>query len=321
MATVESVLNIARAELGYVAKNDPLAGSKYGRELAAVTGNSDWAGDSYAVPWCALFVSWVLYRAGQSCPGAPSWACADFLNAGGAAGRTVEYSAMKPGDIVIFDWHDGGVSTDHIGFVETLGSGSFVCIEGNTDGGKVARRTRYPGNIQGIVRPAYSGTSGSGTTGGGTTEGDPRYTWSQHNVWGQEELARDRMRLYGWNSAAADGICGVDTQTDIIAVWQQSLNDDFPEPPTLEVDGWLGPVTRMCIDYHPIYAGVSGNQALMAKYALWFNGHDVDLSNWDFTAADQAAARTHAQYYSGIRTDGVIDGAVVATLLPLANVN
>lgn len=160
----------------------------------------------------------------------------------------------------------------------------------------------------------WSNTSGGGSAGAG----DPRYTWSQHNVTGQLELARDRRRLYGWDSAAADGICGVDTQADIIAVWQQSLNDDYPNPPFLAVDGWLGAETRMCVDCHPIFAGVSGNQALMGKYALWFNGHNVDLSNWDFTDADQAAVRAHARFYSGIRKDGVIDGAVLATLLPLA---
>ena len=171
MATVDSVLSIAAAEIGYYAPDDPLAGSKYGRWMTSVTGNSYYSGSSTSVPWCAMFVSWVFAQAGQVFPGMPTAACADILYGGQNAGLGVSVGSMTRGDIVIFDWQDGGIATDHIGIVESVGSGSFTTIEGNTSGNRVARRTRYTGSVLGVVRPNYTG--GGTTTGGngGTTTG------------------------------------------------------------------------------------------------------------------------------------------------------
>ncbi len=71
---------------------------------------------------------------------------------------------------MIFNW-DGGV-VDHIGFVEANHGSYIQTIEGNTNNGRVARRTRAWNTIAAILRPAYSGSatsSGGGTASSGGT--------------------------------------------------------------------------------------------------------------------------------------------------------
>ena len=51
---------------------------------------------------------------------------------------------------------------DHIGLVEKVSNGVITTIEGNTQGGKVARNTFKVGSgyIRGYAKPKYSGASG-----------------------------------------------------------------------------------------------------------------------------------------------------------------
>ena len=165
MATASEVLRIAAGEIGYSRWNDPLNGTKYGRWYATI-------GGSYfgmnGVPYCAMFVSWVLNQAGQKAPGCPTAACGNIRN----AARNTKYHVQnkknaQPGDIVLFRW-DGNVNdfsySDHVGFVEK-NCGSYIqTIEGNTssgtsgsqsNGGGVYRRTRSWGYVQMIIRPEY----------------------------------------------------------------------------------------------------------------------------------------------------------------------
>ena len=60
----------------------------------------------------------------------------------------------------------------HIGFVEANHGSYIQTIEGNTNNGRVARRTRAWNTIAAILRPAYSGSatsSGGGTASSGGT--------------------------------------------------------------------------------------------------------------------------------------------------------
>lgn len=156
MATANDVLRIAAGELGYSRWSDPEPGTKYGRWYAQSHGS--YFGTS-GVPFCAMFASWCLDRAGQSFPGMPAAYVPYILRDGRAAGRQVNTRSAQPGDIVIFQWDSGPV--DHIGFVE-INRGSYVqTIEGNTNNGVVARRTRSWGTVAAILRPAYTGASGS----------------------------------------------------------------------------------------------------------------------------------------------------------------
>ncbi|PVV28032.1 CHAP domain-containing protein, partial [Bifidobacterium bifidum] len=165
MATASEVLRIAAGEIGYSRWTDPQPGTKYGRWYAQSHGS--YYGAS-GVPFCAMFVSWVMSRAGQAFPGLPAAYVPYVLSAGRS--RAVSTRSAKPGDIVIFNW-DGGV-VDHIGFVEANHGSYIQTIEGNTNNGRVARRTRAWNTIAAILRPAYSGSatsSGGGTASSGGT--------------------------------------------------------------------------------------------------------------------------------------------------------
>lgn len=176
MATASKVLSIAAGEIGYIALQDPEKGSKYGRYFAEKLNQSWLAASSTAVPWCALFASWCLDQAGQSCSGMPTASCATALSGAKKAGlvRSNKKDA-KAGDLVLFDWNGNG-QPDHIGIVEK-NCGSYIqTIEGNTssgnsgsqsNGGGVYRRTRNWGYVLAIIAVPYDGqSSGSASSSG-----------------------------------------------------------------------------------------------------------------------------------------------------------
>lgn len=163
MASANKVLSIAAGEVGYSRWDDPNPGTKYGRAFAEKVGNTYYSASG--VPYCCMFVWWVLDQAGMTVPGMPTASCTALRNACASAGMIVPKMSAQPGDIVIFDWpgsNDG--ANDHVGFVE-LNKGNYIqTIEGNTssgasgsqgNGGVVARRTRDWSVVQDVIRPAY----------------------------------------------------------------------------------------------------------------------------------------------------------------------
>lgn len=171
MATASKVLSIAAKEIGYSRWTDPKAGTKYGRWYAEKT-KSPYFGTS-GVPYCAMFVAWVLDQAGQKCAGMPTASCLTAKNGAKKAGiiRSNKKDA-KAGDLVLFDW-DGNGNPDHIGFVEK-NKGSYIqTIEGNTssgnsgsqsNGGGVYRRTRSWSTVNCVIAVPYSGTTSKPST-------------------------------------------------------------------------------------------------------------------------------------------------------------
>lgn len=168
MATASNVLSIAQKEIGYSRWTDPANGTKYGRWYAQKTGSSYFGQNG--VPYCAMFVSWVLDQAGQSCSGFPTASCSSGKSGASKAGliRSNKKSA-QPGDLVIFDWGSDG-NVDHIGIVE-LNKGSYIqTIEGNTssgtsgsqsNGGGVYRRTRDWSTVNCVIAVPYNGSTAS----------------------------------------------------------------------------------------------------------------------------------------------------------------
>ena len=152
MSTASRAIDIAEGQLGVT------DGTKYGKWYAKKVGNGYFA--EKGVPWCAMFVSWVLDKAGVRCAGIPGASCSAVVKAARKAGATV--SSAKPGDLVIFDWDPAKADgPDHIGLVVDI-EGSYVnTIEGNT-GGAVKRRTRALRWVYAIVRPQYSEESSVG---------------------------------------------------------------------------------------------------------------------------------------------------------------
>ncbi|MBI3902443.1 MAG: CHAP domain-containing protein [Nitrosomonadales bacterium] len=162
-AVIERVLNVARAEIGVVegpGENNVKYNTWY-YHGHPVSGK--------AYPWCAVFVSWVFYRAdasGMHPKGASTVANAQWFKDRGAFG-----SAPRVGAVSFYNISGLG-RISHTGIVErVLNDGSFYAIEGNTDerggrtGGKVMRKHRKnlgPGG--GFGYPAYSGRVGPAPT-------------------------------------------------------------------------------------------------------------------------------------------------------------
>lgn len=104
-------------------------------------------------PWCGYFVMWCAKEVNLTIPN-----CV-YTPAGveGFKGRGLWSNAAtakpKPGDIVFFDFVEGGAPVEHVGIVlKDNGDGTVTTIEGNTtaenkkgsqaNGGEVAKRVR-----------------------------------------------------------------------------------------------------------------------------------------------------------------------------------
>lgn len=115
--------------------------------------------------WCAGEISYTFAKIGHKgmwyggkpvfyVPYAQEWMAKNYKTIYDYRGKGSLSNARK-GDIVIFMWSRG--SRDHIGAVrKTTGSSStLMTIEGNTNGGVVANRTRAKANIYAVYRPPY----------------------------------------------------------------------------------------------------------------------------------------------------------------------
>lgn len=142
MKTNNQLIAIAKSQIGNT-------GGKY-RSYAGYGGS-----------WCNMFVYWLFNANGCGtlfpmktqyqktyCPTSIEW-CKKNL------AQIPLYLAM-PCDIIYFDWDHNG-NPNHIGVVESkVNTDKINTIEGNTDGGKVARKTRPSKYVQAIYRPHFS---------------------------------------------------------------------------------------------------------------------------------------------------------------------
>lgn len=180
MSAQSRVLAVAAREIGYSRWSDPKRGTKYARETQPVF----WPRDTWllanGISYCDIFVTWVFWKAlgkafvtGGGLPAGASYNTDYRASKGGR----VPKSQARPGDVLVFDWNWATASTNHVGILEkVLPSGNYQTIEGNTstgssgsqsNGGRVARRTRRPGQVRYVIRPNWSKAVSVG--GGGTS--------------------------------------------------------------------------------------------------------------------------------------------------------
>lgn len=112
--------------------------------------------------WCNAYVTYIfhhtdnanLYCGGKKqtyCPTSIKWCKANLA-------QVPLYLAM-PMDVIYFDWDKNGVP-NHIGFVrDHKDTSSIYTIEGNTDGGRVALKTRPAKYVQAVYRPHFKPTA------------------------------------------------------------------------------------------------------------------------------------------------------------------
>ena len=161
--TVEKLMKLAYADLGYYAPSDPEPGSKAGRYCAKLMGESWLAGPSTEIWWCCMWVSMMLDKAGVKCPGFPTYNT-DLAWNGGAKSRAIDKAAIRRGDILIFDWNFNTTATDHIGFATGSPRNGYVnTIEGNV-GNAVKEKVRPLSSIRYALRPKYSDAAAQSVT-------------------------------------------------------------------------------------------------------------------------------------------------------------
>ena len=129
------------------------------------------------LPWCGSFVMWCANEAGVKLPNTVS------TMAGAAAFKKMgtwldaKDAKPEPGDIVYFDFAEGGAPIEHVGIVvKDNGDGTVTTIEGNTAGDKKkstsqrnggeavvkvraykTNKKKIPAFIVGFGRPNYKG--------------------------------------------------------------------------------------------------------------------------------------------------------------------
>ena len=223
--TRERVLLIGKCFLGYREgyNND----TKFG----------DWYGMPNQ-PWCAMFVSYCMAKAGvsqetvkkfASCTAGWNW----FKNRG-----ETRSNSFKPqrGDIIFFDWNpENGDGIDHVGLVDRVENNKVYTVEGNHE--DQVNQYSYDlnsNNIYGYVVPSYTGNESIEEA--KTDENNERPLiykgMTNENVrYAQTKLIN---KGYSVGSSGADGIFGAGTEQAV---------KQFQADNGLTADGMIGPAT------------------------------------------------------------------------------
>lgn len=188
MATVNTLLKIAEAEVGYLEKKSNYnldsktenAGynnyTKYARDL---NNAGYYNGNKNGYAWCDVFVDWCFYQlCGKDAKKAQQMICQTGSLGAGCTfsmgyyknkGRF--YSTPKPGDQIFFG---SGSDSTHTGIVYAVDASRVYTIEGNTssasgvvaNGGGVFKKSYYRSynKILGYGRPYYDAEDAQPTT-------------------------------------------------------------------------------------------------------------------------------------------------------------
>lgn len=157
MTQIDRLLAKAIADIGYTESPPNSNKTKYG-EAYGLNGYS----------WCLIAIWYWFREAGLShlfYGGGKVASCSQYRDWAKKAGQWVT-GDYRRGDLVIFDFPNTGVSTDHIGIVYAVTGGGLVTIEGNTsatgsqsNGGMVMQKTRSLDLVIGAIRPPYEDES------------------------------------------------------------------------------------------------------------------------------------------------------------------
>lgn len=174
--TAKDILDLARSQIGTTASN--IKRCKYNTWFYGYEAS----GDSY--DWCAVFISWLFAQKNAlGLIGGKNANCGYLAKQFEQKGKLIKpknmfagfsSSDVKPRDVVFYHWGTtastllpGTYVSDHVGIVESVGSGNITAIEGNTGSnpnGAVLRQIRPVSSISCIGRPDYEGGSASTST-------------------------------------------------------------------------------------------------------------------------------------------------------------
>lgn len=144
----EAAVKFAESQLGIK------GGSK--RELGYEKGVGIAPGSDIS-EWCSDFAAYTLKQAGVTdLPSNPAYSGSWLTWSGGQNLHTTNPGAIKPGDLLVFNWSGTGSTseTSHV----AIAKGGGKMISGNGEGDTVDESSIPTQFLVGIVRPHYKGT-------------------------------------------------------------------------------------------------------------------------------------------------------------------
>lgn len=169
MPSAQTVLDLARTELGYVEQGGPHGND--GNITKFWTWFDDLAGThDQGLSWCATFQLWLDFHAGLALE--PDWVhfiyCPSWEGFLRRSGRLVALDQAVAGDYLFFHFPGEANEANHIGRLVSIdrAARTVTCIEGNTakgtrgsqsNGGGVYQRTRAFSVVRSVGRPLYQG--------------------------------------------------------------------------------------------------------------------------------------------------------------------
>ena len=146
--------------------------------------------------------------------------------------KHVPLSDVRRGDIIIFTWDGNGYnkergSRDHIGFARAASSGNTLfTVEGNTNGGKVAKKDRPAKYIYGVYRVNMAQ---------GKVEPEKMEQLEVDGVFGYQS----KTRMQKWLGVAEDGEIGKATTKALQRKVGASVDGEWGEETTRKLQSYL----------------------------------------------------------------------------------
>lgn len=202
-----------------------------------------WWGYESRVPWCQIFISWIMEKAGV-----PAAVYGKYENCQYAIDQMQKRGVWhergyrpRTGDVCYYDWgSDGGA--DHGGIVVAVNGNEITVREGNKSDAVGNRVIAYNSpKIVGYASPDYAraedGGSDTGNGGSGNQNGS-RYTFEVEMIrrgsrGNDVRLLQELLDYHGYG-LSADGIFGVLTENAV---------REYQEANGLSADGIAGPKT------------------------------------------------------------------------------
>lgn len=159
MATVNDILNLARAWLG---KNE--ADGSHMDIINVYNSHTPLARGykvKYTDNWCAATISALAIKCNATNIIPLECSCGEMIKLAQQMGVWNEDGSITPnvGDIIMYDWDNQDGWPEHVGIVESVTNNQITVIEGNKSNA-VGRRVINVGNasIRGYIQPNYDGS-------------------------------------------------------------------------------------------------------------------------------------------------------------------
>ena len=273
--TVDKVLAIAEAEVGYLEKKsnanlyDKTANAgaanytKYGKEMHDIYPSVM----DFPAAWCDCFVDWCFYKA-YGITNAKALIGGNFNDYTPSSAQLYKNknawytSNPKRGDQIFFK---NSTRINHTGLVYKVDSTYVYTIEGNTSGasGVVANgggvcKKKYKLNyskIAGYGRPKYDGTTS-------TFKGNPIVEKGQKHA----------IEFTGY-VIKVDGLVGNETKSMKARVLQHAMNLDYKKN-QIDEDGEFGTKSKLKLGTHYVKKGEKQYMVTAAEILMELNGVD-----------------------------------------------